>query len=184
MKAQKYFIFARRKMIKSRKSLYSQEIIFKNMRRSKQEINDEEVLEEILRGAIICRLAFVDGDLPYIVPLNYGYRDKTIYIHSAPEGKKIDLLRKNPEVCFELEDGMEVTKGEKACDWSTRYRSVVGYGSVEILSDETSKQHGLEVIMAQHGAPDLREFDAGNMKGMVILKVRITSMSGKQSKGY
>ena len=79
---------------------------------------------------------------------------------------------------------MEITKGEKACDWSTRYRSVVGYGTVEILSDAESKQQGLEVIMAQHGAPDLREFDPGNMLRMVILKIRITSISGKQSSSY
>lgn len=139
------------------------------------------VLKEILGNAIICRLAMMDGERPYLLPFNYGYREGCIYIHSAPEGNKIDLLRKNPEVCFEVEDKMEITKGDKACDWSTRYRSVVGYGSVEILSDEQSKQYGLEVIMSQHGAPDLLEFNQKNLARMVILKLTITSMSGKQS---
>ena len=139
------------------------------------------VLEEILGNAMICRLAMMDGVRPYLLPFNYGYRDGCLYIHSAPEGKKIDLLRLNPEVCFEVEDRMEITKGEKACDWSTRYRSVVGYGTVEILSENHSKQHGLEVIMAQHGAPDLLEFNQKNLGRMVILKLTITSMTGKQS---
>jgi len=154
------------------------------MRKAKQEISDRSVLEEILGKAIICRMAMMDGGKPYILPFNYGYREGCLYIHSAPEGKKIHLLEQNPEVCFEVEDSMEINKGEKACDWSTRYRSVVGYGRVEILSDQKSKQHGLEVIMAQHGAPELIEFNPGNMKRMVILKLTIRSMTGKQSSSW
>ena len=156
-------------------------LILQPMRKSRQEIKEQATLEEILGSQIICRLAMSDVDRPYLVPVNYGYRDGFLYVHSAPEGKKIDLLRKNPELSFEVEDRVKITTGEKACDWSTRYRSVIGSGRAEILSGEDSKQEGLEVIMAQHGAPDLREFDAGNMKRMVILKIRITSMTGKQS---
>ena len=156
----------------------------KNMRKARQEIKDEKALEEILRGATICRMAMMDGDLPYIIPFNYGYRDGCLFIHSAPEGKKIDLLMKKSHVCFEVEDSMEITKGDQACDWTTRYRSVVGYGNVEILSDEASKQLGLEVIMAQHGAPQLIEFNPKNMKRMVILKLTVTSMTGKQSSNW
>jgi len=79
---------------------------------------------------------------------------------------------------------VEILKGEQACDWSTRYRSIVGYGEVQIVSDDAGKQRGLEVLMAQHGAPDLLEFDPGNTKRMVILKIRITSMRGKKSSNY
>ncbi len=154
------------------------------MRKSRQEIRDRGSLEEILRSQLICRLAMVDGEHPYLIPVNYGYKDGCLYIHSAPEGKKIDLLRKNPEVCFEVEDSMEILTGEQACDWSTRYRSLVGYGEVEILSDHYSKQQGLEVLMAQHGAPELTEFNQKNLDRMVILKIRITSMSGKRSSNY
>lgn len=154
------------------------------MRKSRQEITDRGILEEILSSQLICRLAMVDEGRPYIIPVNYGYRDDCIYIHSAPEGKKIDLLGQNPELCFEVEDVFEITKGEKACDWSTRYRSVVGYGQVEILSDQESKQQGLEVLMAQHGAPGLKDFNQKNLDRMVILKIRITSMTGKQSSNW
>ncbi|MDF1575128.1 MAG: pyridoxamine 5'-phosphate oxidase family protein [Bacteroidales bacterium] len=151
------------------------------MRRAQQEITDKSVLEEILGKAMICRLAMIDGDRPYILPFNYGYRDGCIFIHSAPGGKKIDLLARDNRVCFEVEDAVEISKGERACDWSTRYRSIVGYGTVEILSDQQGKQEGLEAIMAQHGAPDLIEFKQKNLDRMVILKVTITSKSGKQS---
>ena len=151
------------------------------MRKSRQEITDREILEEILKSQVVCRLAMVDGTRPYIIPVNYGYREGCLYIHSAPEGTKMDLLRQNPEICFEVEDSAEITKGDRACDWSTRYRSVIGYGSVEILFDLASKQHGLEILMAQHGAPGLKEFEPKNMKAMVILKLTIRTMTGKQS---
>ncbi len=158
--------------------------LFEIMRKARQEIKDPKILEEILAGAILCRVAMMDGELPYIIPFNYGYGDGALFIHSAPAGKKIDLLRKDGRVCFEVEDKMEISKGDQACDWSTRYRSVVGYGNVEILSDEVSKQHGLEVIMAQHGAPELIEFNQKNLDRMVILRLSITSMTGKQSSNW
>jgi nitroimidazol reductase NimA-like FMN-containing flavoprotein (pyridoxamine 5'-phosphate oxidase superfamily) len=154
------------------------------MRKTNQEIRDRQVLQEILQGEVICRIAMMDGDRPYILPVNYGYSDGCLFIHSAPEGKKIDLLRKNRQVCFEVEDRPEVIKGERACDWTTRYRSVVGYGEVEILTDEAGRRRGMEIIMAQHGAPDLIDFNQRNLDRMVILKLRITSMTGKKSGTY
>ena len=58
---------------------------------------------------------------------------------------------------------------------------MIGYGTVEIITDLERKQRGLEIIMAQHGAPDLIEFEPKNLKEMVILKLTITSVTGKQS---
>ncbi len=81
-------------------------------------------------------VAMMDGDLPYIIPFNNGYMNGCIYIHSALAGKKIDLLRQERRVCFEVEDSIEIVTREDACDWTTRFRPVVGYGTVEILSDE------------------------------------------------
>ena len=154
------------------------------MIKSNQEIRDEKVLEEILAGAEICRIAMTDGDRPYMLPFNYGYKDRCIYIHSAPEGKKIGLLRKNNQVCFEIEHTVRIIRDEKACKWATLYRSVVGYGTVEIVTHPEGKQRGMEIIMAQHGAPELTAFDSGNMKRMIILKLTITSLSGKQSSNW
>jgi hypothetical protein len=154
------------------------------MRKENLEIKDKRILSGILSGETICRVAMMDGDLPYILPFNYGYSDGCLYIHSAPEGKKIDLLTKNNRVCFEVEGSNGIIQGKQACNWTTRYRSVVGYGTMEILSDHESKQHGLEVIMAQHGAPELVEFNPSNMRRLVILKLTITSLTGKQSSNF
>jgi len=154
------------------------------MRKTNQEITDPGTLEEILSGAQICRLAMCDGEKPYLLPFNFGYRERCIYIHSAPEGKKIELLRLNPNVCFEVEDPVSIVPGKKACNWSTRYRSVVGEGTVEIITEHEGKKMGLEVIMAQHGIPELTDFDPSQLERMVILKVSITSMSGKKSSNW
>lgn len=154
------------------------------MRKHRQEISDSGILEEILGSEVICRLAMTDGDRPHILPFNYGYSEGCIYIHSAPEGNKINLLTKSPEVCFEVEHGVEITRAESACGWSTRYRSVVGYGKVEILDSDEDKRHGLDVIMAQHGAAHLTAYDNKTLERMVILRLRITSMTGKQSSNW
>jgi nitroimidazol reductase NimA-like FMN-containing flavoprotein (pyridoxamine 5'-phosphate oxidase superfamily) len=154
------------------------------MRKNNQEITDRDIIEEILSGAFICRIAMTDGAKPYLLPFNYGYKDRCIYIHSAPEGKKIELLREFPEVCFEVEDTVRIIPGSKACNWSTLYRSAVGYGRVEIITDPAIKRHGLEIIMAQHGAPNEIDFDTGQLDRMVLLKLIITSVTGKQSSNW
>lgn len=151
------------------------------MRKQNQEIKDKKLLEEIVKGAQICRVAMTDGNRPYLLPFNYGYREGCIYIHSAQEGRKIDLLQQNNLVCFEIEDTVRIVKAEQACGWTTLYRSVVGYGSIEIISDDEGKRQGLEIIMAQHGAPELIVFEPGDLERMVILKLTISSMTGKHS---
>ena len=151
------------------------------MRKKNQEITDKKILEEILSEAKICRIAMSDNDKPYLLPFNYGYRDNSIYIHSAPEGKKIDLLKKNNYVCFETEQKAVIVKHDQACKWATVYRSVVGYGNIEIITDFNEKQKGLEIIMTHNGAPDNISFEKKQVDTIVILKLVIEQISGKQS---
>ena len=70
------------------------------MRRTDKEITDRKQINSILDEAVVLHLALVDGEWPYLVPVNFGYRDKAIYIHCAREGKKLDLARKNDRVVF------------------------------------------------------------------------------------
>lgn len=115
------------------------------------------------------------------MPFNYGYASNTIYIHCAGEGKKIDILRKNPQVCFEMELKAKIIGNDKACKWATAYRSIVGYGKVEIIDDFVQKQKGLEILMAHNGAPDLKDFEPKQIDAVLILKIKIDSLTGKQS---
>jgi uncharacterized protein len=151
------------------------------MRRTDKEIKDSQIIEEIIQTAEFCRLALMDEHEPYIVPVNYGYKDNLIYIHSAPSGRKMEILKTNNKVCFEITSHSEVTKTSKACGWSTKYRSVIGYGTVEIITDDGLKRKGLDIIMARYGGPQENEYDDGNISRMVILKVQIERISGKQA---
>lgn len=151
------------------------------MRRHDKEITDSGLINEIMKTSEICRLGFTDGDEAYIVPVNYAYDNGNLYIHSAPAGKKIDLIRKNNKVSFEIENCYEIVKGEIACNWSAKYRSVMGRGRIEILEDTASKVRGLDLIMRKHGATIELRYDEAVLAKMVILKLSVESVTGKQS---
>lgn len=154
------------------------------MRKASQEITDKQIIEEILKGSTICRLAIKDNDDPYLLPFNFGYKDHCIYIHSAPEGKKIELIKKHPRICFEMEQYAEIMQHEKACKWETTYRSVVGYGRIEILRDKSQKQAGLDIIMAHNGSLQSNRYEKGPLNSMVILKLTIDTLTAKQSSNW
>ncbi len=153
----------------------------KSMRKANQEITDPKVKEGILAQSNICRIAMNDAEAPYILPFNYGYRDNCLYIHSAAEGKKIDLIKNNSKVCFEIEDEAEIVKHEKACNWATTYKSIVGYGKMSIINDYDEKCQALEIIMKQHGSTAHNHFEEKQVNAVVILKLTITHVTGKQS---
>ena len=150
------------------------------MRRKRQQIDDIAELEEIIREAAVCRLALIDGGSPYIVPLSFGYRDNALYFHSAGEGRKMDLLRSHPEVCFELESRVEILKGKTACSWGVSYRSIVGYGRAVFVAGAGGKQRALDIIMA-HYSDDKFDYSKKDLDRTTVFKVVISSMTGKRS---
>jgi len=153
------------------------------MRRDLQEIKDKSIIDKILSTSEICRLGFIDNDRAYILPFNYGYQDGFIYIHCAREGEKIDLIKKNNLVCIEVEQIARIERYDKACKWATTYRSVIGYGKVEIITDYEQKRAGLDVIMKHNGANSSHDlnYEKSKVDPISILKVEITELTGKQS---
>jgi nitroimidazol reductase NimA-like FMN-containing flavoprotein (pyridoxamine 5'-phosphate oxidase superfamily) len=150
------------------------------MRRSDKEIIDKRTFEEILSKAEICRIGIIDDGIPYIVPLNYGYCGGKLYFHSARQGRKMELLRKNNRVSFEIEYLSEIIKGDIPCNWTTRYRSLMGTGYIEISENETEIREGLDIIMAHYGDHQ-STYDESFLKRIVILTLTIEKISGKQS---
>jgi hypothetical protein len=150
------------------------------MRRKDKEVTDRQIIDHVLSTATICRLAMVDDGEPYIVPVNYGYRDGALYVHSASAGRKIDVLCRHPRVCFEIESSAVITTHAEPCHWGTKARSIVGYGSVEIISDCEEKRRGLDIIMAQHGKTDPNMYDEKQLAAVVILRVAIERITCKQ----
>lgn len=149
------------------------------MRRKDRGITDHAEIEAILDEAMVCRIGLADGGQPYIVPLSFGYEDGSVYIHSAPEGKKIALLEKNPRCCFEVDICDRVIRGDKPCSWGMRYRSVIGYGRAAILTDTKEKRHGLNCIM-RHYHGGTHEFSDNDTASVTVIRIRIESMTGKK----
>jgi len=154
------------------------------MRRKEKEITDREVIESILRNSRICTVAISDSDYPHIVPMNYGYSANCLWFHSAPEGRKIELLKGNGRVSFMIEDSHSIIPAETACGWTTEYRSLMGTGHIEIIDDEPGKKEGLDIIMAHHGAEGKMVYIGSQIARMVILQLTIETLACKQSDGY
>jgi nitroimidazol reductase NimA-like FMN-containing flavoprotein (pyridoxamine 5'-phosphate oxidase superfamily) len=151
------------------------------MRRHDKEISDPEVIREILTNSRILRLGMVDKNEVYIVPVNYAYENGLIYMHSAPHGRKMEILRSNNIVSFEIEYSEEIITDEKPCEWSARYRSVMGKGSITIENDPARKKAGLDFIMRRYGASGRLKYDESSVSRMVLLIMSIISLTGKQS---
>ena len=151
------------------------------MRRKDKEIKDKAEMEAILAKADLCHLALVDDDGPYATPVNFGYENGAIYFHSATAGRKIEAIRKNPRVSFCVYADYKLLVGEKACECTAAYRSVMGVGRAEIISDPAEKRKGLEVVMKHHGATKI-DFIEGVLNVTAVVKINVESMTGKKSK--
>lgn len=150
------------------------------MRRTEREIKDKNVINEILSTALICRLAFTGDEYPYIVPLNFGYHNNALYFHCALNGKKIELLKQNNKVCFEIEKSHEIIPDDVSCKWTTKYQSIIGYGEIEIISDTDEKKKGLDILMIQHGKKE-NKYNDKLLEKIKVLKLQIKSLTAKQS---
>lgn len=151
------------------------------MRRKEKEIRDRQRIEDIMKKALVCRIAMCDDGAPYLVPVNFGYEDNALYIHSAYEGKKIDILRKNNRVCFEMESDVRLVSADAACDWGTLYDSVIGFGRAQFIEDEEGKRKGLEIIV-RHYTDQPCEFKEKGFRKALVIKIEIESLTGKSSR--
>jgi uncharacterized protein len=152
------------------------------MRRADKEIKDKSEIETILSKATVCRIGLIDNNIPYIVPLNFGYKDNCLYFHSVPIGKKIELLQKNTMVCFELDIDYEIISTGIPCNWSSKYASVIGYGKASFITDSSLKKDALNIIIDHYSPGKSCNFPEKNFRDVTVIKIEITQMTGKKSK--
>jgi len=150
------------------------------MRRKDKQIHDPAVIEAIVRRSLVCRLAMADGDQPYVIPISFGYQNRCLYFHSAGEGRKIDILRKNPKVCFEFDVDLGLKKSDLPCRWGMKFKSVVGFGTARFIHDPEEKRMALGVIMSQYSSERFA-FDDEQIGAVTVFCVKIDQMTGKQS---
>lgn len=153
------------------------------MRRKDRQINDSQLIEEILQTALICRIGMIAGDRPYIVPMNFAYHDQCLYLHSAREGRKIEILKKNKQICFEIEQQTELVKSDDPCKWSMRYLSIIGFGRAFLIDDILAKKASLDIIMQKYSSQQSFEYPDNALNKILIIKIEIDEMTGKKA-GY
>ena len=152
------------------------------MRRKEKKITELKEIEAVIQKASVCRLGMAVDGMPYVVPVNFGYENNSIYVHCARDGRKLDMLRKNNLVCFEIDDNGTLTpKAGDPCNWGTSYKSIIGYGNAEFLEDEQEKKEGLDIIMRHYSDEETFTYKKNSVAAVVIIKITITSLSGKES---
>jgi nitroimidazol reductase NimA-like FMN-containing flavoprotein (pyridoxamine 5'-phosphate oxidase superfamily) len=152
------------------------------MRRQDREIVDSERIWNILAAAKVCRVAFASEGWPYVVPLNFGILDRTLYFHSASAGTKLELLAANPNVCFEVEANVKIQPGDRACSWSVRYQSVIGFGRASLVDDPDERRAGLEALIA-HYADAGAELPQQLATETSVFRIDVHALHGKESTG-
>jgi uncharacterized protein len=150
------------------------------MRRKDKEITGKKEIRSIIEKAQVCRLAMTQGAKPYLVPLCFGITGNTLYFHCAREGKKLNIIKKNPHVCFEFETGVELVPSEIACKIGMKFQSVIGFGRARIVEDKKEKLKGLCAIV-RHYSKARCEFPPELLEKTLIFRVEINKMTGKKS---
>ena len=144
------------------------------MTRREREVKDPEKILEILDTSKVLHLGLVDEGMPYVVPMNYGYEmndgELTLYLHSALKGYKLDVIRKNPTCCFEMECGIRPFEGKLPCTYGITYSSLMGRGEVEIVEDPALKEKAMTVLMKTQTGKDF-QFNERLVSIVTVLRI-------------
>jgi nitroimidazol reductase NimA-like FMN-containing flavoprotein (pyridoxamine 5'-phosphate oxidase superfamily) len=152
----------------------------------KKWITDREEMESLLREALMGCLATVGPDgSPYITPLHFVFYQGKIYFHCAVKGRKLDNIRANPRVCFEVHELTEIVQNQRACDFSTHYRSVLVFGRARPLSDVDEKVLVLTALAEKYaGGQAVEPPTLKSAKGTEVIEITIEEMTGKRNVDY
>lgn len=153
------------------------------MRRTDREITSIGDIEEIIRKCDVCRIAMAVDNIPYMVTMNFGYvggPEKRLYFHCAREGRKLDMIRKNSRVCFEMDTDHILYRGDNGCDWGMNFKSVVGYGIISEVNDINHKIEGLNSLMSHYSGREQFSYDPRVLERTVVLRLDITEISCKK----
>lgn len=149
-------------------------------------VKEPKEMTKIILASKICFLSMVDQNgMPYNLPFNFGFKDNYIYLHSGLEGRKIEILKNNPNVCIAFSNSEELAfqSEDVACSHFMRYRSVLVQGEVEFINDYAAKEQALNIIMKQYTGRDDYKYNAPAIHNVLVFRVSMEHMSGK-TMGY
>jgi hypothetical protein len=151
------------------------------MRRSDKEITDPKEIDAILQEAMVCRIAMAADNHPYIIPVNFAVSKNHLYFHCAKSGKKIDMLRDNPSICFEVDIPGDLVCGDAACSWGMKYKSVIGFGQAYFIEEAGGKKKALDRLMKKYAGRELFDYKDDALDKVLVIGVNIETISGKKS---
>lgn len=156
------------------------------MRRKDREVTDLNQIFEIVSHCNVAHVGMVENGKPYVVALNFGYERENdaliLYFHSAYEGHKMDILRTNPNIYFQMDCVNEFITGshENPCAYCWRYDSVMGSGNIEFIEKSEEKAHALNCIIRHLGKKEETfQFPEAKLKNTCVYRVCSTDITGK-----
>ena len=148
-----------------------------------REVTELQEIIGILDRAKIVHVGMIDEDMPYVVPMNYGYTmvdgKLTLYLHGAPRGRKIDVLRKNPRVFIEIDTDIVPFEGPAACQHGVCYSCVMGEGVAQLIEDVPGKIQGLKYLMKTQTGKDF-DFVDKMVGGVTVIKIEVSEYTAKK----
>ena len=152
------------------------------MTRRERQVTDPEQIRRILDTARVLHLGLAVDNEPYVVPLNYGYvmeEDKlVIYLHSAQRGKKLDMLRANPNVFFEMDCDRMPFESKLPCQYGMVYSSIMGRGVATIVEDVEEKKQAMTILMKTQTGKDF-EFNDRLVSMVAVVRVDVSEYTAK-----
>ena len=119
---------------------------------------------------------------PYVVPMNYGYTMENgnliLYLHSAVRGKKLDMIRANPRVFFEMDCDLIPFESEKPCQYGLSYSSVMGRGTAVIVEDVEEKMKAMSLLMKTQTQKDF-SFNEQLVSIVSVIRIDVAEYSAK-----
>ena len=149
------------------------------MRRKEREITDIKEIDEIISLGKVMHLALSDNNLPFLIPVFYAYDGTSLYFHSAKAGTKIDILKRNNNVCFEISVDNGIVESDMACDFEAKHRTVIGFGKAQFVESEDDKITVLDRIVSQFTDKKF-EYPKGNLHATAVIRIDIESIKGKK----
>ncbi|BCS55070.1 pyridoxamine 5'-phosphate oxidase family protein [Geobacter sp. SVR] len=149
------------------------------LRRKDREITDRTEIDAIIRSEKLMHIALVDGELPFLVPVFYAFDGTALYFHSAQAGRKIEIIMRNNNVCFEISVDHGFIESDEACDFEARHRTVIGMGKAVFVEDAAEKIKALDLIVA-HFSEQKFEYPQTNLDRTAVIRIDIVSLQGKK----
>ena len=136
-------------------------------------------MEELLHRALVGHLATLSPEGPYLVPLHFLYKEGRLYFHCGLQGRKLDHIKADPRVCFQVEEMTAIIPHEQPCSFNTRYSSVLVEGRARLVEDEGEKLALLTELSVKYKKTAVPALNSKAVAGTHVVEIIPGVMSGK-----